>query len=94
MSFMRSPYYVWHDEQNIHLPNMMSFKEFDALVVMRMAELAAKEKTALKKAIKNAITNHCGNFGCDALCKLQKKKSAMDIVEAFAKQLKKKGKAK
>jgi len=89
MSFMRNPYYVWHDGQNIHLPENMSIKAFDILVAMRMAELVTKKKLALKRAIKDAITNHSGNFGCDALCKLQKKKSAMDIVEAFAKQLKK-----
>lgn len=70
----------------------MEIKEFDSLVVMRVAELVTKEKSALKKAIKNAITKHRGNFGCVALCKLQKKKGAIDILKAFAKQLKKKGK--
>lgn len=89
MSFMRSPYYVWHNDENIYLPDKMEIKEFDALVVMRMAELVVKEKTVLKKAIKNAITNHYGNFGCDALCKLQKKKGAIDIMKDFSKQLKK-----
>lgn len=89
MSFMRSPYYVWHDGQNIHLPDMMSFKEFDALVVMRIAELVTKEKPTLKRAIKNAVTDHRGNFGCDALCKLQEKKGAIDILKTFAKHLKK-----
>jgi len=94
MSFMRSPYYVWHNGEFIHLPFRMSIKEFDALVVMRIAELVTKEKATLKKAIKNAIKKHSYNFGCDALCKLQKKKGAIDIIKEFSKQLKKKGDSK
>lgn len=90
---MRSPYYVWHNDENIYLPDKMTISSFDSLVAMRMVELITDEKSALKNAIKNAIKLHRGNFGCDALCRLQKKKGALDTLKMFTEQLKK-GKSK
>jgi hypothetical protein len=91
MAFMRGKYYVWEGGDGIHLPDVMPMVEFDALVIMRMAELISIEKKALPKAIKKAM-EYRGNFGCDALCKLQGKQTAQEFLDLFVKTLKKKKK--
>ena len=89
MAFMRGKYYTWENGEEIYFwDSPMPLKIFDALVVMRMAELITIDKKCLKPAIKEALKNQ-GNFGCDALCKLQGKMTGFNMVKIMIKVLKK-----
>lgn len=69
MAYMRGKYYVYEggDGLNIHTEEghaVLPMKVFDALVVMRFAEMDEVAKT---NAIKFAVRHYSGNFGVDEL---------------------------
>ena len=89
MAFMRGKYYIWEEDDTINnWTKSLPLKIFDALVLMRMAELITIDKKSFKSALKTAL-QYQGNFGCDALCKLQKKVTASKMIKLYIKILKK-----
>lgn len=94
MAYMRGKYYVYEggDGVNIYTREghvIMPMKVFDALVVMRFAEMNSKEKD---KAIKYAITNYSGNFGVDELRKKCGMETCFDMIKQLFEKKKYKGK--
>jgi len=96
MAYMRDPFYVWSDGENLHIhdqrtgdygsgddvtiPNKV-FEELTAMYFLRMTE---KER---EKAIKRAYKNHGGNFGCEGVAKHLGKPSGYDMVVAVLDEL-------
>ena len=94
MAFMRGKYYIWEGNEQINnWTKSLPLKIFDALVLMRMAELITIDKKSFKIALKTALL-YQGNFGCDALCKLQKKMTATKMIKLYIKVLRKSKSAK
>ena len=91
MAYMRGTWYIWcggeEDKETININSeAMPMEIFDALVVMRYAEL--QEEKGIKKAESLAIKNYQGNFGCDALCRKYKKSDTMSMVKKLIKRKK------
>ena len=94
---MRGEYYVYEggDGINIYAKNSsvtIPSPIFNALVMMRVAELTKEEKV---EAIKFAIENYSGNFGIDPLRKRCGLETTFEAIKKiFKKPVKKKSKAK
>lgn len=78
MAYMRDPFYVWQDGDNIHIHDpeerittgsegvTMPLIRFDELCAMRWAQLNDDDR---ELAEERAVKFYTGDFGCDALRK-------------------------
>lgn len=78
MAYMRGDYYIYEGGDGIHIytkDGLVTVPSpiFNALVMMRIADMTKKEK---QDAIKLAINRYSGNFGVDPL----RKKCGMDTM--------------
>lgn len=63
MSYIRDPHYVWRGGEWIHIDDVaMNLQVFDALVMMRLAQMTEEEKEMARK-----LAVEMGEFGADEL---------------------------
>lgn len=92
MAYMRGVPYVYstggtmeiYAEGHVSLP----IDQFDALVLMRFAQILDRGHDALEEEMVRVAGTYAGNFGCDALLKLLGQPTVMDYLrERFQRKM-------
>lgn len=88
MSYMRGDPYIYSTGETIEIYSSggahlsLDMDTFDALVVMRMAQLIETQEN-FEAFLAEVAQRYAGNFGADALRKMLGRPTAMDYIRAL-----------
>ena len=94
MAYMRGDWYTYRTSSAAGeevlvcawvTPERIPMETFDALVVMRYAQL--QEEGTVEEVERQAVGFYAGNFGCDALCRKVGVPDTIQIIERITEKM-------